>query len=109
MRTDTVVVRGVSPQHAVQVRLPEHYHMIQAFTTNRADQALDIAVLPGRPWRGRMIADAHSSNAPDICRAECPVTIPDQMPWPFVPGKGFRYLTGNPLGSRIGGHAYPDQ
>ena len=27
----------------------------------------------------------------------------------FVPGKGFSYLTGDPLGGRIGGRADPDQ
>ena len=29
--------------------------------------------------------------------------------WRFVPGKGFSYLTGDPLGRRIGGHADPNK
>jgi hypothetical protein len=33
---------------------------------NRSDDALDVAVLPGRARRGRMIADPHRTNAMGI-------------------------------------------
>jgi hypothetical protein len=29
----------------------DHEYVIQAFATNRADDALDVGILPGRSWR----------------------------------------------------------
>jgi hypothetical protein len=46
MRPDLVVVGSVILQSATQVRFVEHDQVIEAFGPNRADEALDVAVLP---------------------------------------------------------------
>jgi hypothetical protein len=60
-----------------------------------------VAVLPRRARRGRMIADSHRANAPGVCGAESAVSVPNQMLRCFVPGKGFSYLTRDPLRGRM--------
>jgi hypothetical protein len=44
MRQDLVVL-GI--QNATQMRFVEHDQVIEAFAPNRADEALDVTILPG--------------------------------------------------------------
>jgi hypothetical protein len=44
-------------------RFVEHDQVFEAFAPNRSDQALDVAILPRRARRGRMIANPDCSNA----------------------------------------------
>ena len=46
MRPNLVVIGSVILQNATQMRFVEHDQVIKAFATNRADEALDVAVLP---------------------------------------------------------------
>jgi hypothetical protein len=46
MRPDLVVIGSVIPQNATQLRFVEHDQVIEAFPPDRADEALDVAVLP---------------------------------------------------------------
>jgi hypothetical protein len=50
------------------VRLAEHHQMVEAFAPSRANEPLDVSVLPGRACRNWMIADAHSTHAASVCR-----------------------------------------
>ncbi len=51
-----------------------------------------MAVLPRRAWRGRMIADAHRSNAMGVGWAEGSVTVAKQMTWRFIPRERVSHL-----------------
>jgi hypothetical protein len=42
-----------------QMTLTDYNHMIEALTSDRADQTFGIAVLPGRSRRCRSVANAH--------------------------------------------------
>ena len=46
VRPDLVVIGSVILQNATQMRFVERDQVIEAFATNRADEALDVAVLP---------------------------------------------------------------
>jgi hypothetical protein len=46
MRPDLVVIGSVILQNATQLRFVEHDQVIEAFPPDRADEALDVAVLP---------------------------------------------------------------
>jgi len=46
MGPDFVVIRSVGFQHTTQVRFIEHDDMIEAFTADRSDEALNVPVLP---------------------------------------------------------------
>src|ERR1039458_10143212 len=108
MRPDLVVIGSVILQDAPQLRFVEHDQVIEAFAPNRADEALDVAVLPWRAWRGRMIANPHCPNAAGIGWAEGAITVAQQMPRRFVPRKGISHLTSDPHGSWIGSDADRD-
>ena len=41
------------------MHLAEHDHMVEAFPADRADKPFDVAILPRRAWRYRMVADPH--------------------------------------------------
>ena len=59
MRAGAVVVVGISPEHAAQMRLAKNNQMVQTFSSDRSDQALDMSILPRRPRRYGAIPDAH--------------------------------------------------
>ena len=46
MGPNRVVIPSVGLENTVQVRLAEHDQVIEAFAPDRADEALDVAVLP---------------------------------------------------------------
>ena len=60
MTPSLVLIGSVILQNATQPRFVEHDPLIEAFAPNRADEALDVAILPRRE---RMIADPHCPNA----------------------------------------------
>jgi RHS repeat-associated protein len=58
MRARRVVVRQIRAQDSLQVPFVEHHGMIETFTTDHADQAFDIGILPRRARREWDILDA---------------------------------------------------
>jgi hypothetical protein len=106
---DLVVVGGVRFQDATQVRLARYHQVVEAFTTNRADEPFDVSVLPRRARRDWVITDAHRTNAPGVRWPERAVAIANEMTRRFAPWKRFRHLTRDPLGRRIAGHGDPEQ
>jgi len=75
MCTDLIEISGVILQHAAQLRFVEHDQVIESFAPNRADEALDVTLLPWRAWRGRMIADPHCTNAASVRWAEGAIAV----------------------------------
>ena len=47
MSSGAVVIVGIGPEHAVQMRFAKDDYVVQAFSSDRSDQALNVAVLPG--------------------------------------------------------------
>jgi NAD(P)-dependent dehydrogenase (short-subunit alcohol dehydrogenase family) len=58
-----------------------------SFAPNRSDETFDVAVLPRRARRGRMVADTHCPNTPEVSRAEDPVAVAKHMTRRFIPGE----------------------
>jgi hypothetical protein len=102
MDQDLIVLRSVSLQNIVQVRLAEHDEVIERCATDRSDEPLNMPVLPRRARYGRVIADSHCMSAANVRWTECRVAVAKQVTWHFIPGKGFDHLTSDPLGGRIG-------
>lgn len=59
MRAALVVILKVCRQYTAQVTLIEDDDMIEAFATDRADDAFDVGVLPRRSRRGDDLLDGH--------------------------------------------------
>ena len=53
-----IVIDGVGAKDAAQVRFAEYYRVIDAFPSHRADQPLDVFVLPRRTGCDWTIANA---------------------------------------------------
>ena len=47
MRSRVMMILEIARQHAAQVTLAEDNDVIQAFTTDRPDETLNIWILPG--------------------------------------------------------------
>src|SRR5260370_27627001 len=43
-----IIIRGIPTQNPAQVRLPEYDHVVETFPSDRADQSLDVRILPRR-------------------------------------------------------------
>src|SRR5262245_11521859 len=81
--------------------------MIQAFSADRANQALHTTILPRRAWRGWTIANPERANAPDKYAAITRIPIVDQIAGDLLPAIGRRQLVGDPFRRWMRGNAEP--
>jgi hypothetical protein len=72
-------VLQISAQDPAQVRFAEHNHMVETFPSDRADQSLDVHILPRRSGCDRPIAHAYGLT----------MRIPSPG-WNFWKGQQFR-------------------
>jgi len=104
-----VVVSGISGQDAAKVRLADDHDMVEAFPPDRADQPLDMAVLPWRARRGWSVADAHGLESPRDDGAVGCIAITDEVSRCFIPRECLGDLPRDPLGRRVCGDVGPDE
>ena len=96
MRSASVVILKVCRQHAAQVTLIEDDDVIKTFAADRADDALDIGVLP---WRSRCsddLLDRHRLNTIAEGLTIRRFAVSQQKTRCGVPGKGLGDLAGQP-------------
>jgi len=76
--------------------------MVETFSSDRADNPLDMAILPGRSGRNRTISNAHSmGSAPEDLTIGA-VIVANEKAWRRVPREGLGNLPGKPLCCRVG-------
>ena len=56
-----------------------------------------MPVLPGRPWGGRVVSDAHRRKTLGDRLTVRSVTVADQVIWCFIPREGLGDLLGDPF------------
>ena len=81
--------------------LVDHNYMVQALAANRADDPLDVRVLPGRSWRRNDLRDPHN---PSLLLKASPVrrvAVSQQVAWRGIPRKCLGDLTGGPTCGRM--------
>src|SRR4051794_18176468 len=88
--------------------LAEYNHMIEALTSDRADQTFGIAVLPRRARRCRSVANAHGSNTPGKCFSIDTVPITNEISRDRIPAAGRGDLPSYPFGHWVGRDAQPE-
>jgi hypothetical protein len=96
-----VIVIDVRRQDAAQMALVDHEYVIQALATNRADDALDVGILPGRSWRRNDLRDPHRLSALAKALTIRSIAIAQQVAWRGVPRKRFGDLARKPTCSRM--------
>jgi hypothetical protein len=62
MNARFIIISGKLAQDPAQMRLPEHDHVVETFPSDRADQSLDVRVLPRRSGRDRLVPNAHGAQ-----------------------------------------------
>ena len=64
MRAHMIVISRISREYAAQVGLAKNDDVVQALATERANQPLRYAILPGCPGTDRAITDPHRRKTP---------------------------------------------
>src|SRR5215510_8593576 len=62
MNARFIIIRGIPTQDPAQVRLPKYNHVVETFPSDRADQSLDVRVLPRRSRSSRLVPNAHGTQ-----------------------------------------------
>ena len=97
------VICEIEIQKAPQRRLVEHYHVVQALTSNGAYKALRVRILPRRLGRGEHFAHAHP---PDSGPERLPINriaIPQEITGHITPRKRLDHLLCRPFRAGVGG------
>src|SRR4051794_9607369 len=84
-----------------QVSLPEHSDVVEALPSDRANQPLRVAILPGGAWRCWTIANTERTKAAKESVAIAGIPVADQVARCRLPAARFRELIGDPLGGRM--------
>ena len=87
----------------------QDHDMIQAFSSDRADEPFDVSVLPGRARRGWSVPDAHGSKTSRYGMAIGGISVSNEVSGRLIPGESLGDLAGDPFGRRIGSDVDPDQ
>jgi hypothetical protein len=109
MSPNLVVVLLIRIEKMAKMPFAEDNDVVKTVPPDRTDEPLRIPVLPWRLSRDRSIPDTHRSEPLDESFAVSPIAIANHISRWFVPTEGFGQLTGNPLGSRVGGHTQPQK
>src|SRR5262245_17767039 len=104
-----VVVARIGGQDPAQVAFAQDYDVVQTFSPDRADEAFDVSVLPGRSRCRWSVADAHGREASCYGMTVRGVPVANEVPGRLLPGKGLGDLAGDPVGRGIGRDVDPDQ
>jgi hypothetical protein len=91
------VVRDVVGEDALEAGDTEDDQVIEALTSDRANDAFDIGVLPGGSRRREELVDLHRADGGHDVR-ECGIAVVQQVPWRVVRWKGVAELLGGPCG-----------
>src|SRR5215467_12649842 len=83
---------------------PKYDHVVETFPSDRADQPLDVRVLPRRSGCSRLVPNAHGTQPLPEDRAIRRVSVPNKIARWTVPGKRLDDLARNPLRGRICRH-----
>ena len=94
-------------QQIAKMRLAEDNDMVEAITSDRADEPLRISILPWRAWRDRPIPNTHRPHALNEPGAVNTVPITDHVSRRIPPAKRLSDLLRNPFGGRMRGHSQP--
>jgi hypothetical protein len=81
--------------------LVDHNYMVQALAANRADDSLDVCILPGRSWRRNDLRDPHSPSPLLKAFPVRRVAVSQEVAWRGIPRKCLGDLAGEPTCGRM--------
>src|SRR5207249_2642719 len=74
-----IIIRGIPTQDPAQVRLPKYDNVVETFPSDRADQPLDVRVLPRRSGSSRLVPNAHGTQPLPEDQAIRSVSVPNKI------------------------------
>ena len=107
MSSPLIVIPLIRAQQIAKMRLAEDNDMVEAITSDRADEPLRISILPWRAWRDRPIPNAHRPHALNEPGAVNTVPITDHISRRIPPARCLSDLLRNPLGRWMRGYSQP--
>jgi len=109
MRSDFVVITGISLQSSTQVCLAQDYDMIRRIRAGSIRSTFSKAILPRCAWCDGLVTNAHGAQPPRDHIAVDAVPIANQVARSIIPGERRRYLARNPFCRRMCCDVDPDQ
>ncbi len=91
------------------MRFAEDDDMVEALATDRADQSLDMAILPGRAQCDGSVPDAHGSEPPSDDGTIGTVVVANEVSRRFIPWERLGDLQCDPFGGRVRSDIGPDE
>ena len=104
MRPSCVVVGEVATQQASEMPFAEDDNVIEAFASNRPDDALGEGILPGCSWGDEDLVHPHAFHASGENVAVDGVAITEQVLGCGLFRESLDKLLGGPRGGRVVGH-----
>ena len=96
-----IIIGGICAEDSAQVRFTKHDHVIQALPADRADESLNIGILPRCSGCDRPIPNAHGAQTLHKDGSVRGVPIPDEVSRRMVPRERLGNLARDPLRGRI--------
>ncbi len=82
-----IIILDVLAQKPLAMPLVQHDHVVQAFPADRADDSLDLRILPGRVGRNENLLDAESMGTSREVVVVDAITVWDHVARSSVPGE----------------------
>src|SRR6266581_3109269 len=79
MRPGRVVVADVLLEDLPKVAFIQDDEVVEALTTDGADEPFGVGILPGRLWGGEDLPDTDRPDDPPECVSVSPIPIPQQV------------------------------
>src|SRR5260370_21438722 len=83
--------------------------MVEAVAPDRSDEPFDMAVLPRRAWRGRVVANSHGLQSASDDRPVGPVSITKKIARSSIPRECLGDLPRDPFRGWVGRDVSPHQ
>src|SRR5262245_53660705 len=96
MNARYIIIRGIPTQNPAQVRLPKYDHVVETFPSDRADQSLDVRILPRGSGCSRLVPNAHGTQPQPEDHAIGSVSVPNKISRWAIRRKRLDNLAQNP-------------
>src|SRR6202051_1036622 len=100
-----IIIGGISAEDPAQVRFAKHDHVVETFAADRADESLNVSILPGRSGCDRMVTNAHCTDPLQESWTIRGVSIPNEISRRVVPWERLGDLARDPLRGWVCRHA----
>ena len=103
-----MVIRKVRPQRTAQRLFIKDDHMVETFSSNRADDSFHVSALPRRPGSAEDFLDIHDCHLVAELLSIDPIAISQQISRHCIEWKSFDHLLCGPFGRRMSRHVEVD-